>query len=530
MIQKRSLTPNGLLFTSVSAILGSGWMFSAYYTSQIAGPAAIISWIIGGIVLIIIAFTFAEISAMLPLTGSSVRVPQYTHGTLVAFIFSWFIWLSYTALVPTEVQGVIQYLTLFLPSLALPGTGQLTHQGYITATVLMLAISSINIYSLRWLIRANNALTVMKIILPIILVICIFIIATMDHHPLYPASAFSPHGFHGIFAAIASGGIVFAFNGFKQACEMAGEAKNPGTALPFAIIGSIAICLTIYLLLQFAFLTSLQPQNISQGWAHIHLHHSNSPFTTVLLQDHLTDLLPLLYLGAIIGPLAAALMYMASSSRSLYATSAHGCLPTFLHRLNHQGNPARAILVNFFVGMLMFSPLPGWKAMVTFLTSLMAISYVIGPISLLALRHQIPNQPRLLKLPFPTLWSYFAFFLCNCLAYWSGWDIISKLLLAIIAGIIILFGYRIINTTARSIPLHSRSALWLWPYFGGLTLISYLGSFGHGASLLPFGWDIFTIWIFSAGIMWLAMRLRLAPEETQCYIDDLEHHLPKTQS
>ncbi|HAG62134.1 MAG: amino acid permease [Legionellales bacterium] len=529
MIQKRSLSPNGLLFTSVSAILGSGWMFSAYYTSQLAGPAAIISWILGGILLIIIAFTFAEISAMLPLTGSSVRVPQYTHGTLVAFIFSWFIWLSYTALVPTEVQGVIQYLTLFFPSLALPNTGQLTHQGYITATFLMLIISSINIYSLRWLIRANNALTIMKIILPIILVISIFMIATLHHHPLYPRSDFSPYGFHGIFAAIASGGIIFAFNGFKQACEMAGEAKNPGTALPYAIIGSITLCLTIYLLLQLAFLTSLQPTNISKGWANIQLSHSNSPFTTILLQDHLQGLLPLLYLGAIIGPLAAALMYMASSSRSLYATSANGCLPNFLHSLNHQGNPAKAILVNFCVGMLMFTPLPGWKAMVTFLTSLMAISYVIGPISLLALRYQIPNQSRLLKLPFPRLWSYTAFFLCNCLAYWSGWDIISKLSLAIIAGIIILFGYRTINATARSIPLNSRCALWLWPYFGGLTLISYLGSFGHGINLLPFGWDILTVLLFSLGIMWLAIHLRLAPEETQCYIDELEHHLPKTE-
>ncbi|MBV54121.1 MAG: amino acid permease [Coxiellaceae bacterium] len=526
MIQKRSLSPNGLLFTSVSAILGSGWMFSAYYTSQLAGPAAIISWIIGGIVLAIIAFTFAEISAMLPLTGSSVRVPQYTHGTLVAFIFSWFIWLSYTALVPTEVQGVIQYLTIFFPTLAMPETGQLTHQGYLTATILMLLISSINIYSLRWLIHANNMLTVMKIILPLIIVISIFIVATLRHHPIYPRSSFSPYGFHGVFAAIASGGIIFAFNGFKQACEMAGEAKNPGKALPYAIIGSITICLVIYLLLQFAFLASLQPSNIAQGWAQIQLRHSNSPFTTILLQDHLQGILPLLYIGAVIGPLAAALMYMASSSRSLYATSANGSLPSFLHRLNHQGNPASAIFVNFCVGMLMFTPLPGWKAMVTFLTSLMAISYAIGPISFLALRYQIPHQSRLLKLPLPRLWSYVAFFLCNCLAFWSGWDIISKLSIAIVAGIAVMFGYRAINSTANSIPLNSRSALWLWPYFAGLTLISYLGSFGHGLDILHFGWDIITLFFFSVGIMWLATHLRLAPEETQCYIDDLEHQIP----
>ncbi len=496
-------------------------MFSAYYTSQLAGPAALISWILGGLMLIIVAFTFAEISAMLPVTGSSVRVPQYTHGTLVAFIFSWFIWLSYTALVPTEVQGVIQYLTLFFPNLALPETGQLTRSGFATATVLMLAISSINIYSLRWLIRANNALTVMKIILPFIIVISIFIVSTVHHHPIYPHSTFSPDGFHGVFAAIASGGIIFAFNGFKQACEMAGEAKKPHRSLPLAIIGSIVICLTIYLLLQLAFITSLKPSNIIDGWSHMHLKHSNSPFTTILIQDHLEILLPLLYLGAIIGPLAAGLMYMASSSRSLYATSANGCLPDVLHRLNQQGNPARAICVNFCIGMLMFTPLPGWKAMVSFLTSLMAISYAIGPVSLMALRHQIPEYPRALKLPLAKWWSYCAFFLCNCLAYWSGWDIISKLFIAVIIGVLVLLGYRAISDKARTIPLHTQSAHWLWPYFIGLTLISYLGSFGHGIGLLPFGWDAVVIFIFSILIMHLAIRLRLASQETQCYIDEL---------
>ena len=235
-MNKRSLSIPTLLFASISAILGSGWMFSALYTSELAGPAALLSWIIGGVMLGFIAFTFAELSAMIPITGSSVRIPQYTHGTLVGFVFSWFIWLSYVALAPTEVQGVIQYATLFFPQLTTL-SGKLTSSGYFTAVILMLLLSALNIFSLRWLMRANSILTLFKIALPLILAISVFVMMFHRHSQQHMPRSFLPYGYHGMFAAISTGGITFAFNGFKQACEMAGEAKRPAVSLPIAIIG-----------------------------------------------------------------------------------------------------------------------------------------------------------------------------------------------------------------------------------------------------------------------------------------------------
>jgi amino acid transporter len=88
-MQHRSITPIGLLLASVSAIVGSGWLFSAYYSAKLAGPAAIFSWILGGVAVICVAFVFAELCAMLPITGSSTRIPRFTHGTLVSFLFAW---------------------------------------------------------------------------------------------------------------------------------------------------------------------------------------------------------------------------------------------------------------------------------------------------------------------------------------------------------------------------------------------------------------------------------------------------------
>ncbi|MBX9840007.1 MAG: amino acid permease, partial [Silvanigrellaceae bacterium] len=66
---KRNISKTSLLFLSIGSIVGSGWLFGSFYTAQTAGPAAILSWILGGICVGIIALTFAELSTMLPLSG-----------------------------------------------------------------------------------------------------------------------------------------------------------------------------------------------------------------------------------------------------------------------------------------------------------------------------------------------------------------------------------------------------------------------------------------------------------------------------
>ena len=104
----------------------------------------------------------------------------------------------------------------------------------------MLFLSIINTASLRWVMRCNNFLTILKIAIPVFISVVLLVLYFSPHQVVHPeGSAYLPFGIKGVFAAIATGGIVFAFNGFKQACEMAGEAKNPQRALPFAIIGSV---------------------------------------------------------------------------------------------------------------------------------------------------------------------------------------------------------------------------------------------------------------------------------------------------
>jgi amino acid transporter len=519
---KRSVNTLTLLFTSVSAILGSGWLFAAYYASGIAGPASILSWLIAGVCMIFVAFVFAELSTMLPVMGSSTRIPHMTHGTLIGFMYAWIIWLCCASIPPAEVQAIIQYASFYYPMLT-KAHGALTHQGYLCATVLMLLIAAINAFSLRWLLRCNTALTFMKIIIPMTVVVVVLMHFFDWHHIIHPdGSTFLPLGIKGVLGAISAGGMVYAFNGFTQASEWSGAVKRPGISLPIAIIGSIALTLVIYLGLQLAFLTSMQPDNLAQGWGHIILERANSPLAAVVYQDGFQWLLPILFVGAIVGPFAAGLIYTSGAAQSLRSKSINGYLPKFFQILTAQHTPIFAILANFAFGMLLFAPLPGWNKMMGFLTSLMTFTYTIGPICLLALRDQAPDQNRPFRLPFATIWATLAFYLCTIFSYFNGWEIISKLSIGFIAGFIILISYRAFSKNTEKTSLEWRSSIWIWPYIAGLSLISYLGSFGGGRNILPFGWDLVVLAFFSVFIMYLARRFKLPAEKTRASIQMLK--------
>jgi amino acid transporter len=160
----KRFSPWALFMLCMNGIIGSGWLFAPMYAAKIAGSAAIISWLIGGFAAILVAFTFAELSTMLPVTGGTAHIPQLSHGAFASFVMSWIAWISSLILAPIEVQAVLQYATLFFPSLMhdVGGTPTLTLWGYAWASFLMIALCVVNNYSSRGLMRSNFILFVFK--------------------------------------------------------------------------------------------------------------------------------------------------------------------------------------------------------------------------------------------------------------------------------------------------------------------------------------------------------------------------------
>lgn len=523
MTLNRRFTPINLLMISINGMVGSAWLFAPLYAAKIAGPGAIIAWIIGGLATMIIALTFAELSVLFPVAGGTAQIPQLSHGTFTSFNVSWIAWLSALTMAPIEVQAILQYASTYFTSLTYMHNGipELTAIGLMWATALMLMFCIINIVSYKALVRFNFALFWFKVL---VIVLVVAVLIQTSFHPENFAglgmASVSLTSWQAILTAVATGGVAFAFTGFKHGVELAGETKRLAIAIPLAIVGSVVGCLILYIGLQVAFIGALEPSLIANGWRHISFVGDVGPFAGLAAGLGLAWLVKILYIDAVISPSGAGLIYVTSTARVLYAMSQIGYVPAWLSKLNKQDFPVAAIMVNFVIGMFLFLPLPGWQAMVSFLVSGMVISYAMGPIALLCMRLELPNEPRRFRLPAATVICLLAFYFCNLLSYWCGWDTIYKLAIAMLVGVVF-FGIAALRGSIKTqSTLGLKSGIWVVPYLSGLVLISYLGSFG-GKNVIPFGWDFLVIALFSTAILYLAVKNRasLAGEKMEKFMD-----------
>jgi amino acid transporter len=493
---------------SINGMVGSAWLFAPLYAAKIAGTGAIWAWVIGGAATAMIALTFAELSVLVPIPGGTARIPQISHGTFTSFMISWIAWLSALTMAPIEVQAVLQYAATYFPSLMHLSKGDhvLTVSGLFWATVLMIALSAINVASFKGFLRFNMLIFTFKTL------VILFVVASLMSNNFYPENFVhlntesASDGWHAILAAVAMGGIAFAFTGFKHGVEMAGEAKNMALAIPLATVGSVFGCLLLYLGLQVAFIGALDPHLLANGWESLTFPGDVGPFAGLAAGLGLFLLLKLLYLDAAVSPLGAGLIFVTSTGRLAYAMSVLGFLPSILQKLNKDNLPVVAIFFNFVMGMFLFLPLPGWQAMVGFLVSGMVISYAMGPIGVLCLRLELPNQPRSFKLPLAPLTCLMAFYFCNLICYWTGWGTLYKLGIAIVIGLI-LFSLAAFRGKIKAQYLELKAAFWVIPYLGGLLTISYFGAF-DGKNIISFGWDFLVMAVFSLIILVLAVLTR----------------------
>ena len=256
----------GLLWASGGSIIGSGWLFGAQGALATAGPAAIISWVIGAVAILMLALVHAELGAMYPVAGGTARFPHYAFGGLAGASFGWFSWLQAATVAPIEVMAMIQYGQhySFASSWMKLSNGEhvLTATGIVAAIVLMAVFTAINFLSVRKLTNTNSAATWWKVAIPVLTIIVLFS-AGFHTSNFTAANGFNPGGSAGVLAAVSTSGIIFALLGFEQADQLAGESANPKRDIPRAVIGAICIGAIIYILLQVAFLAAL----LSRGLA-----------------------------------------------------------------------------------------------------------------------------------------------------------------------------------------------------------------------------------------------------------------------
>ena len=220
----RSVGLTSLMFISLGSIIGSGWLLGALTAAKAAGGASLISWLLAGVIIILLALVHAELGAAYPLAGGTARFPRLAFGSIAGFTAGWVAWLQAVTIAPIEVEAALSYLDHIWPGMV-DQNGALVGKGLVIAVILMLVFTLINVAGVNWLAESNKATVIWKTAVPIVTIVVLISVAF--HGSNFTAGGgFAPFGAHGVFAALPLG-VVFALQGFEQAVQMGGEAKNP---------------------------------------------------------------------------------------------------------------------------------------------------------------------------------------------------------------------------------------------------------------------------------------------------------------
>ncbi|MEU8923338.1 APC family permease [Kitasatospora sp. NPDC048545] len=521
---KRQIGLIGLMWASVGSIIGSGWLYGAKNGVVAAGPAAVISWGIGAVAIVLLALVHAELGGLFPVAGGTARYPHYAFGGLAGMSFGWFSWLQAATVAPIEVEAMIGY-GKDLPGASglLNADNTLTTTGFIVATLLMAVFVAVNFLGVKALARTNTVTTWLKIFVPLF---TIFVLAiTSFHSSNFTSHGFAPFGAKGVLAAISSSGIIFALLGFEQAIQIAGESRNPKRDIPRAVLGSVAIGTLIYTLLQVVFIGALPVSAFANGWDKLDFPGIDGPFAGLATLVGLGWLAWILKVDAIISPGGTGLIYTTSTSRISYGLSKNGYAPQKFEQLDKNGVPWFGLILSFVTGVICFLPFPSWQELVGFITSASVLMYAGAPLAFGALRRRLPNRERSYRLPLGGVISPAAFVVASLIIYWSGWHILSRLGLAIVLGYVLLGSYAA-YAIKKGLPnaprLNWKAAQWLPVYLLGLGLVSWQGGFGDGTGRIPLWYDMGIVAVFALGIYYWAIRVALPAEEIEREVADVE--------
>jgi amino acid transporter len=511
----------GAIWASETSIIGSGWLFGALFAAQAAGTAALLGWLIAGVAVIILALVHAELGGMYPVSGGTARFPHFAFGSVAGISFGFFSWLQAVTVAPIECFAVMQYGSYYWHGLyhvnPVTKVGNVTGLGFVVTIILMAIFTAINFLGMRLFSRVNSAITWWKVAIPVLTIIVLL----FKLHPsnFGAGGGFMPYGIKALFGAIPSAGIVFAYLGFEQADQLAGEIKNPQRNLPRAIIIAVLIGVVIYTMLQVVFIGALPASQLTKGFAGISDPNIlTGPFAGLAGLVGLSWLAVVLRIDAFVSPFGTGLIYVTSTSRVGYGLARNRYYPQIFQKTDARGVPWISLIFAFIFGLVFLLPFPSWHSLVSLVTGASVLMYAGAPLSMGAFRRQVPEASRPYRVPAATVLGPLAFIIANMLIYWSGFETVWKL------GICLVIGYVLIGVCMafdpKRPPLDWKSAQWLPVYLIGLGIISWLGQYSGGAvkapvntNTIPFWWDMVVVAAFSLIIYYWAQATRLPREE-----------------
>ncbi len=420
---KRVLGAGDLVMLAIGAVIGAG-IFGAIGTAaagqtgphgevirQGAGPALVLSFVLLGVACALAGLCYAELASMIPQAGSAYAYSYATLGELVAWIIGWDLILEYAVgnvavaiswgdYFNTLLRGFGVSLPVWLTTgyrtallSADPATHGLLqtapHLGpipiviHVPAFAIVMAITWLLLQGAKESSRANNIMVAIKLA-----ALGLFVAVGATHLHAENYHPFAPNGFTGIHQGAAI--VFFAYIGFDAISTAAEETKNPQRNLPIGILGGLAVCTLIYVIVG-AVLTGMVPyQELAVA----------DPLARALQLAGFNRVGGVVALGATVSMSAVLLVFQYGQPRIFFAMARDGLLPQWAARVNPRTKipSTTTLLTGVFVAAWSLIGDAGETYDLTNIGTLFA--FMLVSLGVLVLRYKEPDRPRPFRVPF----------------------------------------------------------------------------------------------------------------------------------
>lgn len=392
-----SLSWPHLIALGVGAIVGTGILTLIGVGAAKAGPAVVVSFAIAGLICVAAALAYAEMATMMPASGSAYTYTYVVIGELLAWIVGWSLILEYSLVVSAVAVGWSGYAAGFMESIGAPLPAALIQGPELGGIVNLPAIFIIAVVAgLLMIGTRESALINTLLVLLKVAALAVFVAFALPYFDRAHFEPFMPFGFSksgepgaevGVMAAAAI--IFFAFYGFDAIATAAEETKNPGRDLSIGIIGSMFICVAIYMVVAATAIGALSYTVFANDPA---------PLSLILREIGQNEAAAFLAASAVIALPTVILAFFYGQSRIFFVMARDGLLPRSLARVNSRGTPVRitlftAVVVAILAGIVPLADLAALANAGT-LTAFIAVA-----VCMLVMRVREPNAPRRFKTP-----------------------------------------------------------------------------------------------------------------------------------
>jgi len=459
---KRALGPLNLITLGIGAIIGAGiFVLTGQAAALHSGPAVPISMVLVGVACAFAGLCYAEMASTVPVAGSAYTYSYATMGELIAWIIGWDLVLEYAAGAATVGVGwsghFVSLLGLFgahlPPALTnaptqwctagqvASGVAGCAHGGLnltgailnLPAVAIVAIMSTVLIVGIKESATVNNFIVILKLTIILLIVgVGLGHINTANWHPFVPTNTgeWGTYGWSGVLRG--AGLVFFAYIGFDAVSTAAQEARNPQRDLPVGILGSLAICTVLYVVVS-AVLVGMVPYDQLNVPA---------PMAYALEQIHANRWVRVsVDVGAVLGLGSVILVMLLGQSRVFYSMSRDGLLGTWASAVHPKFRTP--YLSTLFTGMAValatgILPLQLLGQLVNIGTLL---AFVLVCIGVMVLRKNRPDLHRPFRVPWVPFVPIMGVITCLGLMATLPADTWLRLIVWLIIGMVIYFGY-----------------------------------------------------------------------------------------